>query len=89
MPEQYAAWAPLLPRQSAPRAVAIAHPPPAALPQMTHLPTWFKALVYSEVYLQLPFFFIASYAYLGAGLAAVRAPVALAFSCPRLAVGCC
>lgn len=35
-----------------------------ACPQMTHLPTWFKALVYSEVFLQLPFFFLASYAYL-------------------------
>lgn len=32
---------------------------------MTHMPTWFKALVYSEVALQLPFFFVASYAYLG------------------------
>ncbi|GAB4814052.1 hypothetical protein N2152v2_001098 [Parachlorella kessleri] len=31
---------------------------------MTHLPLWFKSLVYTEIFLQLPFFFIAVYAYL-------------------------
>lgn len=31
-----------------------------------HLPLWFKALVYSEIFLQLPFFFVATYAFIGA-----------------------
>ncbi len=41
--------------------------PPAAPPtlQMMHLPVWFKTLVYSEIYLQLPFFFVATYAFVG------------------------
>lgn len=30
---------------------------------MTHLPIWFKVLVCSEIYVQLPFFFIAAYAF--------------------------
>jgi hypothetical protein len=34
-------------------------------PQMMGLPTWFKALVYSEIFVQLPFFFLATYAFLG------------------------
>lgn len=34
--------------------------------QMMGLPTWFKALVYSELALQLPFFFVAAHAFLGA-----------------------
>ena len=43
-------------------------PPNRALacsPQMMHLPLWFKSLVYSEIYLQLPFFFVATYAFIG------------------------
>lgn len=32
---------------------------------MMHLPLWFKALVYSEIFLQLPFFFVATYAFIG------------------------
>lgn len=32
---------------------------------MMGLPTWFKSLVYSELALQLPFFFLASHAFLG------------------------
>lgn len=31
--------------------------------QMIHLPPWFKVLVWSEICVQLPFFFIAAYAY--------------------------
>lgn len=31
--------------------------------QMTHLPPWFKVLVFSEIFVQLPFFFIAAYAF--------------------------
>ncbi|KAI7843617.1 hypothetical protein COHA_002857 [Chlorella ohadii] len=34
-------------------------------PLMMHLPVWFKTLVYSEIYLQLPFFFVATYAFVG------------------------
>lgn len=34
-------------------------------PLMMGLPVWFKSLVYSELLLQLPFFFVASYAFLG------------------------
>ena len=37
----------------------------ACSPQMMHLPLWFKSLVYSEIYLQLPFFFVATYAFIG------------------------
>lgn len=33
---------------------------------MMGLPVWFKSLVYSELFLQLPFFFVATYALLGA-----------------------
>lgn len=43
-------------------------PASAPSPQMMHLPTWFKSLVLSEIALQLPFFFVASYAFLGAPL---------------------
>ena len=38
---------------------------------MMHLPVWFKSLVYSELVLQLPFFFVASYAFIGAWFAGV------------------
>lgn len=33
------------------------------LMQMISLPAWFRVLVWSEIYLQLPFFFIAAYAH--------------------------
>lgn len=33
---------------------------------MMGLPMWFKALVYSEIFVQLPFFFLATHAFLGA-----------------------
>lgn len=32
---------------------------------MTDLPLWFKSFVWTEVVLQLPFFFIGSYAWIG------------------------
>ena len=31
--------------------------------QITHLPSWFKVLTWSEIYVQLPFFFVAAYAF--------------------------
>lgn len=33
--------------------------------QMMGLPTWFRSLVVSEIVVQLPFFFVATYAFLG------------------------
>lgn len=33
------------------------------LTQMITLPAWFRVLVWSEIYLQLPFFFVAAYAH--------------------------
>ncbi|KAL4429047.1 hypothetical protein ABPG77_006086 [Micractinium sp. CCAP 211/92] len=34
-------------------------------PLMMGLPTWFRSLVVSEIVVQLPFFFVATYAFLG------------------------
>ena len=31
--------------------------------QMTALPAWFRVLVWSEIYVQLPFFFVSAYAH--------------------------
>jgi hypothetical protein len=33
---------------------------------MMGVPVWFKSLIYSEIFLQLPFFFVAAYALMGA-----------------------
>ena len=40
---------------------------------MTHLPAWFRVLCWSEIYLQLPFFFVAAYAHIY-GKAWIRNP---------------
>ncbi|KAK9824196.1 hypothetical protein WJX72_008450 [[Myrmecia] bisecta] len=42
-------------------------------PLMGEMPPWFKALVWNEVFIQLPFFFVGAYAF-AAGKAWIRKP---------------
>jgi hypothetical protein len=52
---------------------------------MMGVPVWFKSLVYSEIFLQLPFFFVAAYALMGApccGHALLLSMLFLRRACP-------
>ncbi|XP_003211922.1 sigma intracellular receptor 2 [Meleagris gallopavo] len=43
-------------------------------PLMLHPPEWFKAFIYCEAFLQLPFFPVAAYAFLKGGCKWIRTP---------------
>uniref|UniRef100_A0A8C5NPP0 Transmembrane protein 97 n=1 Tax=Junco hyemalis TaxID=40217 RepID=A0A8C5NPP0_JUNHY len=60
---------PLLPAGIAPRAVNLLQQYAASFrdPLMLQPPEWFKAFIYCEAFLQLPFFPIAAYAFLKGG----------------------
>ena len=49
---------------------------------MTTLPLWFKSLVYTEIFVQLPFFFVGIYAFIGALAGAELAGAELACTPP-------